>query len=150
MTGDEKYKMSDNKNLTDCDYEKIDVYKNYRYAIWFDKELGYRCGYVQIPDNHPLFEKFFGDIHLIDVELTFGGKIKGLDGWFIGWDHHHLWEGIDVDSLKKVHINETEEKFNEIIEHAREMAGNSYGPYCTMDEVEEECHNVIDEISKMH
>lgn len=87
-------------------YEKVDIYRGYKYAIWFHDYQGYRCGYVQIPENHPFYEQNFTEIDLNSIGLSFSGHIKGLDGWFIGWDHHHLWDVIDEDG--KVTIPATE------------------------------------------
>lgn len=127
-------------------YEIINIYRNYKYAVWFNTRQGYRCGYVKIPENHPLYEKFFGDIDLDSVGLTFSGKLKGLDGWYIGWDHHHLWDGIDEDGIRKANSTLSEDKLEELLEYARDMAGEPYGSFANKDDVEAECQKVIDEL----
>jgi hypothetical protein len=38
-------------------YEVVDKYKNYLYSVWFHDTQGYRCGYVQIPENHRVIEE---------------------------------------------------------------------------------------------
>ena len=34
------------------EYEIVNTYKNYKYAVWFNDVQGFRCGYVQIPENN--------------------------------------------------------------------------------------------------
>ena len=128
------------------DYEVIDKYKNYLYAVWFHDIQGYRCGYVHIPENHPFYEVSFTELNFNAVGLTFSGHIKGLNGWFIGWDHHHLWDGIDEDSIRKLHRNDP--NIEDILEYARAMSGDSeyYNIYATTEDVEAECHRVIEEL----
>lgn len=131
------------------DYEVTNKYKNYLYVVWFCDTLGYRCGYVQIPEGHPLYEVRFTEIELNSVGLAFSGHIKGLDGWFIGWDHHHLWDGIDEDGIRKIHGNDP--NIEDMLNHARSIGGCSdyYNPVATMEDVEEECHKVIDEVIRI-
>lgn len=128
-------------------YEIISYYKNYKYAIWFNDIQGYRCGYVQIPENHPLYEKFFGDIDLDSIGLSFSGKLKGLDGWYIGWDHHHIWDAIDEDGIRKIHGDDPE--IEKIIEYARSMSSDGYGFPSTAEDVENECYTVIEELIRL-
>ena len=131
------------------EYEIIDTYKDYKYAVWFNDVLGYRCGYVKIPENHPFYEQPFMDIDIDSIELTFSGRLKGLDGWFIGWDHHHIWDGIDEEGIKKAHSDLPKKELYELLEYARSMSGANYSYYETItyaNGIEEECHMVIDEI----
>jgi hypothetical protein len=133
------------------EYEIVSNYRNYQYAIWFNDVQGYRCGYVQIPENHPYFEKEYIDdlLNITSVGLTFSGHIKGLSGWFIGWDHHHLWDGIDEEGIRNAHSDLSKEELYEILEYARSMAGEPYGSVAYTDDVENECHKVIDELIKI-
>lgn len=128
-------------------YEKVDTYRSYKYAIWFHDYQGYRCGYVQIPENHPFYEQNFTEIDLNSIGLSFSGHIKGLDGWFIGWDHHHLWDAIDEDGIRKIHGDDPE--IEKIIEYAKSMSGDEYGFPSTTDDVENECHMVIEELIRL-
>jgi len=114
-------------------YEVVDKYKNYLYSVWFHDTQGYRCGYVQIPENHPFYEVHFTELDFNSVGLTFSGHIKGLNGWFIGWDHHHLWDGIDEEGIRKLHGNDP--NIEDILEYARSMSG--YSEYYNMYRFEE-------------
>ena len=137
-------------NPTD-QYELTGKYKGLQYVVWFNDTQGYRCGYVEIPENHPLYNKYFGDVDIefTAVGLTFSGKIKHFDGWFIGWDHHHIWDGIDEEGIRKAHTNLPENELENIIDYARSMAGGPYGIVSTTEDVEDECRRVIDEVLRL-
>lgn len=124
------------------EYEKVDNYRGYRYAVWLNTKYGYRCGYVQLPEGHALQGIPFQDIDEISsVGLSFNGRIKGLDGYYIGWDHNHLWDGVDEDAI----IKYNPDNYQELLEYARSLH-DGYGIYSTLSDVEKECHNVIDEL----
>lgn len=131
------------------EYEIVNTYKNYKYAVWFNDVQGFRCGYVQIPENHKLFEKSHHEYEIDSIQLTFSGHIKGLDGWFIGWDHHHSWDGIDEEGIRKAHSDLPKDKLEEIINIARSSSGDCYCLISYADDVEHECHRVIDELIKI-
>ena len=122
--------------------EKVDNYRGYRYVVWLNDKRGYRCGYVQLPEGHALQGIPFQDIDEISsVGLSFNGRIKGLDGYYIGWDHNHLWDGIDEEAI----IKYNPDNYQELLEYARNLH-DGYRIYSTLSDVEKECHNVIDEL----
>ena len=123
------------------EYEVVDTYRGYKYVIYLNTRLGYRCGYVQIPNTHPLQEAFFGDVDISSVALTYSGKLKELDGFYFGWDHNHLWDGVDEDAIKLHHPD----KADQYIEEA-ESLHEGYGRYYSKDDVEQECKALIDEL----
>lgn len=131
--------------LATDNYELVDTYKDYKYAVYFNDVLGYRCGYVKIPETHPLFEIPFTEVNLESVQLTFSGHIKSLSGWYIGWDHHHLWDGIDEEGIIKAHPDLPKEDLYKMIEYARSYCSD-YGYISYASDVENECHNVINEL----
>ncbi len=126
------------------EYEKIDTYKNFQYAVWLNTKKGYRCGYIKIPENHVLYEKQFDEFEcsIDSVMLTFSGHIKGLSGWFIGFDHNHLYDGVDEDAIRKYHPDNADFYIND----AYSYHDGRYNIYATLDTVIEECQNVIDEL----
>ena len=130
-------------------YEVIGKYKGLQYAVWFHDVQGFRCGYVEIPEDHPLYGKYFGDIDFNIIGLTFSGHIKHLNGWFIGWDHHHLWDGIDEEGIRKAHANLPENELEDILNYARSMTDDEYGLVSTTEDVENECRQVIDEVLRL-
>lgn len=125
-------------------YEKVDIYRGYKYAIWLNASYGYRCGYVELPENHPLYEKSFTDYDFQQIQLTFSGHIKGLSGWFIGWDHHHIWDGIDEEAVLEYYKDLPESEQNVKLEYAKSFGNNEYGLVSYLEDVERECHDVID------
>ena len=131
------------------DYEVIGKYKGLQYAVYFHDVQGFRCGYVEIPEDHPLYGKYFGDIDFNTIGLTFSGYIKHLNGWFIGWDHHHLWDGIDEEGIRKSHANLPENELEDILNYARSMTDDKYGLVSTTEDVEDECKQVIDEVIRL-
>lgn len=131
-------------------YEKVDTYRGYRYAVWLNAPYGYRCGYVEIPENHPFYLMPYRDFddEIESIGLTFSGRIKGLSGWFIGWDHHHYWDAIDEEAVLNYYKDLPEDQRYEKLEYAKSFVDyeSIFVSYC--DDVERECHNVIDEIIK--
>lgn len=71
--------------------------------------MGHRCGYVGVPETHPLFGKDWGDVD-VDVHggLTYAepsgdGYPKGVayPTWWFGFDCAHSWDAPDMDALEK-------------------------------------------------
>lgn len=63
------------------DYKSLFLRDDY----WF-------CGYVNIPENHPYYNKDYSQIDSgIDVHggLTFSGRFYMFDGYWIGFDCNH-------------------------------------------------------------
>lgn len=71
--------------------------------------LGYRCGYIGVNKDHPLFSKEYSDI--IDeldmhIELTYSNKrYDDSDLWYFGFDHFHVSEQLDVEATAKYFPN---------------------------------------------
>lgn len=108
---------------------KKEKYKGYEYIIvWFN---GHPNAYIKIPENHPFYRKFYGDIHMDNYphgDFTFSDanlhEDFGLDdGWYLGWDYAH---GCDFQRFRDGYINE----------------GRRY----SVDEISDECKRTIEEI----
>lgn len=129
------------------DYEKINVYRGYTYVIYLNTLRGYRCGYIKLNENHKLYNIHFRDILTIEsVQLTFSGKLKDLDGYYIGWDHNHSWDGVDEDAIRKHNPNNAEE----LIELVYATKDRCIGFAASLEDVEQECQQVIDELIKFY
>lgn len=66
--------------------------------------LGFRCGYVKIPNDHPWYEKSYFDIDVsIHGGLTYGQKNKSgeLKGFWIGFDCMHCFDSACPDDMDK-------------------------------------------------
>ena len=67
--------------------------------------MGHRCGYVGVPEGHPLYGKHYDDVD-VDVHggLTFSNDEDGL--WLFGYDCAHFDDAKDPelmsDEYKKV------------------------------------------------
>ena len=67
---------------------------------FYDGYKHHRCGYVQVPVDHPWYgEDYYADSGDIDIDvhggLTFSGQPVGIDhGWWFGFDCAHLGDGV--------------------------------------------------------
>lgn len=127
------------------DFEKVDSYKGYTYAIYLNDMRGFRCGYVEIEEDHPLYEVKFTDIDLDCISLSYSGRLNAISGYFIGWDHNHVWDGPDRDAIRRAHPDNAED----LIEEALSLK-DSFCIMTTLEEVEKECFNVIDELYRKY
>lgn len=88
------------------------VYRDFEYEI-VHNDLGYRCGYVKLPPNHPWYGKDYNDLDFVEVHggLTFAeadescDQVGEDDGWWIGFDCAHAGDAKDpllmtVEDLK--------------------------------------------------
>jgi hypothetical protein len=78
-----------------------------RAVVIMHSELGHRCGYVGVPDTHPLFEANYGSIPE-DYDLTVHGGLTysgngdypvPSDLWWFGYDCGHLGDAAAPGSL---------------------------------------------------
>ena len=121
-------------------------YKGIEYQSYVNTDLGHFCGYVKLPPKHPWIKiltkqkkiKLYGgnslkvrDYDKLPVTchggLTFGEYFakpfnQWTKGWWIGWDYAHA--GDAVASLPK----------------------NKGDKVWTLEEVEEECKRVINQV----
>jgi hypothetical protein len=150
-------------------FEKQGEYNGYQYYI-VAQPAGHRCGYVNIPEGHYLYNKNYQDKLDISVDVLEGQKmgkrgvidlfcwngedvnmgilfdvhggitysedcLGDLKGWFIGFDCAHYYDAKDFSIM--------DEKYKEI-----EMRFQSRGIVRTREYVEQECHNLINQIIK--
>lgn len=68
-----------------------------------------RCGYVRVPQKHPLFNVTLDKLERIapnvcykaDGGVTFCGEHRNIPGWLIGWDGAHDWHKPDPELVAK-------------------------------------------------
>lgn len=85
------------------------IYQEGNFEEWIDKETGYLCrilrpyndghlcGYVNVPDTHPMYNKDYsssfydGPFYGIEVHggLTYSGDMDVKGNWWIGFDCVH-------------------------------------------------------------
>lgn len=69
-------------------------------------DMGHRCGYVCLPENHPWYNKNYCDIDVrIHGGLTFSEMCNGhpilSNGYWIGFDCLHAFDLPDLDEVPK-------------------------------------------------
>ena len=86
--------------------EKVFTYKGFECVI-LGQARGHRCGYVKIPDGHPLFQgSSLKKLNLLDQLRVHGGitysevsqyySIEADEiAWWIGFDCAHAFDGTD-------------------------------------------------------
>ena len=62
--------------------------------------LGHRCGYIEIPQGHYLYEKDYSEIHIDSHGDDYPVKSNNKS-WWIGFDCAHCGDGQDLDLIKK-------------------------------------------------
>lgn len=130
------------------DIWKIELQNSYRglnYIVCVNQELGYRCGYVSVPKDHPLYEKSFSSYNFKPIMLTFSGHMRSFSNdWYIGWDHHHIYDGVDevvvLEYFKDLPEDEREKKLT----YAQSFINDPYNLVASKGDVERECEEVID------
>ena len=128
------------------DFEKVNIYRGFKYAIHLNDLRGYRCGYVEIKEDHPLYEVKFNEIDIDCISLSYNGRLKIISGYFIGWDHNHIWDGVDKEAIRQYHPDNAED----LIYEAISLKDVCRGSRATLEDVEKECFNVIDELYRKY
>lgn len=85
------------------------------------------CGYVKLPENHPLYEvnytEYPDNVSLqVHGGVTFSGKLLDMDGWFVGFDMHILMTLIRITGKKCIRTDaECESETNRLAEQLAEL-----------------------------
>lgn len=135
-------------------------YRGYDYLITF-QDMGFRCGYVALPPNHPVNKSeteylsdielevhggvtFFAENHL---SSQFFGNEACLDKW-VGFDAGHAWDISDLECAKKYFPDLRSIQ----MEHIENRSMNDRwgdGSHCelrTKEYMEQECKDLIDQL----
>lgn len=108
------------------------IYKNINYHI-ISYGL-YPCAYIEIPVGHPLYEIEYYDLYEKCFDISVHGDFTysqhslldlSTDKWIIGWDYAHC-----DDYICGLNNNSNLKKW-------------------TIEEIEKECQNVIEQIIKL-
>lgn len=127
------------------------TYKNFRCVVVFNCFCGHRCGYVEIPFNHPISDKDCYELSYIDVHggITFVKwehatyPLESKYGW-IGFDCAHCDDRPDFESWIK-YCPEKRERL-EIIKSV--IIENKYSTIKSTEFCEEECKKIVDQLEK--
>ena len=95
--------------------EKDFIYCGYR-CIVIGTSMGHRCGYIEIPEGNPLYEKNYDEIDgYINVHggwtySEYGNETYPVasdnHSWFIGFDCAHLYDKPDKELIEKLCDND--------------------------------------------
>lgn len=130
-------------------------YKGFPCVVLF-MPMGYRCGYVGLPENNKYYKKKYDDIP-IDCHCGLTYSEPGLfgqndnDTWWIRFDCGHFFDGIDKDTFNKLYEKEML-KMNPVEYRAYMMNFdcmceiNRKYPIHTQEYVENECRKIVDQI----
>lgn len=81
---------------------------NYRCVIKKNPYLGVWCGYVELPESHPVYQQEYELLHTLDVHggitySAFGIPGTYLKGWWIGFDCGHAGDFIPcIESINEI------------------------------------------------
>lgn len=74
-------------------------------------EMGFRCGYVQVPKDHPWYGKVFEEVDAeVHGGITFGEADKPCDAegeddkWWVGFDCAHAFDAPDPDLTRQTNV----------------------------------------------
>ena len=90
--------------------EHQEIYKDYHLVVVFNN--AFRCGYVGLKVGHKLEDKHYDDV---DFEVHGGLTYSSIANekwakegyrWYFGFDCAHLYDGVDIESMKKYGANE--------------------------------------------
>ena len=115
-----KYPEKEYTFTADCGYECI-IRRNMQWAY---------CGYVQLPGDHPYYDKHYDDIDDIYVH---GDLTYSTDGLF-GFDCSHILEG-DISPLDETMRAKYPDMF-------RSLHNGTTPHYWTFEEVKKETENM--------
>jgi hypothetical protein len=131
--------------------ERQSNYKGYNYIIVF-RDLGFRCGYVEIPFNHKYYKKredylnktiyCHGGVTFADSSVPFCPQTE--DRWWAGFDCMHGGDGYDFEMSKKYFPDDI--SVQTYIEDMNSLPICNRGAIHTLEYCEKECKNIIDQL----
>lgn len=96
--------------------------------------MGHRCGYVSLPEGHPLFGKDCDACYGVSPDLDVDGGITFANGtekvWILGWDAAHVWHIPDV-SLMDERYREVFDRYGSLHEEIAYMVDADTAEYET-------------------
>ena len=127
------------------------TYKGYRCLVTIHPS-GWRCGYIEVKQSHPLYGKNYND-EIIDIYvhggLTFSGHVIESDGWWFGFDAGHGEDGIDLTivprEVKNV-IQDGKVTHWSQYEAAKKLKKVFRGAVKNKEYMESECRSLIDQL----
>jgi len=150
--------MQDNSKIL----QEGEFHEGYKYVILIPRvTLPFICGYVSVPEDHPLYNRSYNDEPLdnIDVHggLTFSGKlhddnIKNItqkNNYYFGFDCFHLGDGFAFDLIDPDDLTVDQQiLFNE--NKSSKIYSLSRGEeYKTEEFAYKECQNLFNQLKSL-
>ena len=134
--------------------EKDFIVNGYR-CIIIGNNLGYRCGYIEIPEDHSLHGKHYSVIDdIIDIHggWTYSNFTNNnyptkasLKSWWIGFDAAHWGDVPDIELIKSFGNNEMTRFCMEIAE-----LFSNFGAVITKEYVENELIEATKQLKRLN
>lgn len=116
----------------------------FKAEVMFNIFNGFRCGYVYIPESHPLHNVGFWNMNDIEVHggVNYSHSSKYDKTWKIGFDCGHCYDKPDVESwedhLSKCNYNDEYER-NKAMHRIEQSCLLNDGEVRSKDYVVEQC-----------
>lgn len=146
-------------------------HQGYDYVVWTNP-MGFRCGYVRVPEDHPAYGKPYDEIPIsVHGGLTFSDLIEDPEeraqkfpkaGYWIGFDCGHCFDlpdpdEMDLDTIRAWKAAEKamkpfEDMLNEIFSGEEWKFSDYKEPEKRIRNdryVESQCRNVIGQLQEM-
>lgn len=128
--------------------EKLFVYRGFPCLVVMT-DMGHRCGYVGVGDQHPLFGVNYDDITILcHGGLTYGGFMDDMDPqtYWLGFDCAHFGDGKDLESCERLFADKPD-----ILESIRFIVKmwnglSNHDTIWTLDMVMDECKHIVDQM----
>jgi hypothetical protein len=148
LKGDKEYLMINESAMA----EDGGIYKDYEYLITFN-DMGFRCGYVAVKENHKLYNN--DDYDSLDLNVhggvTFFDKSdcildldlikKSCDDKWVGFDAGHAYDGHDLNLVKNIFNREYPQQISFL---------RSNGEIRTKEYMIEQCKGLIDQLVELN
>ena len=136
--------------------EKQFSYRGYECIVMFTP-MGYRCGYVKLKENDKYHRKNYNKVDVIcrgGITYSASNLPQGVsekDTWYIGFDCGHSFDGIDLETYRKLY----DEELSSLGKNERDLITSSVvtmahvksdWPIQTKEYVENELKYIVDQI----
>lgn len=134
--------------------EKSFEYEGYKCVVLMT-EMGHRCGYVGIPKENNLYNKFYDELNeYIGCHggLTYSSSelhcVNDKDTWWIGFDCAHLYDRPDFETAKRMFKDN--QKVIKSLEIMEEMTIYEFGTVKTLAFCEEQCKDIVKQVINLN
>jgi hypothetical protein len=132
-------------------------YKGYEFIVTFNR-MGFRCGYVAIPAEHPLYDK---DSDQMEEKVSCHGGVTFFGKNSIVEDilgNHHCedkWLGFDAGHYYDLYDKEAAEKYFDLRDLERDhmdrmsniYQGEELAAMRNLEYMENECRSIVDQLT---